>query len=267
MPTHYIHGFTPQEQQRLIAQAAMLAPQVFNGLDFSNARRLLEIGCGVGAELRHIARRWPALALTGLDLSAAHLQAARRYLNASGQAVIALVRGHAERLPFAESSFDRVVTIWLLEHVATPGRVIAEALRVLRPGGSLICTEVDNQHFAFTPEQPPIMDWWRRFNAFQRAGGGHPFIGSELAALAHSQGATAIETQPIAVISSHLRPWQRTRQLEYLHQLLLSGAASMLANGYADIAMKRRLTTAFAQLRANPDVHFEYHARRLVCRA
>jgi trans-aconitate methyltransferase len=44
-----------------------LAPNLFAGLEFSGACKLLEIGCGVGAELKIISERWPGLVLTGLD--------------------------------------------------------------------------------------------------------------------------------------------------------------------------------------------------------
>ena len=47
----YIHGFSSSEQARLIRQATVLEREVFRGLDFSDAVSLLEVGCGVGAEL------------------------------------------------------------------------------------------------------------------------------------------------------------------------------------------------------------------------
>ena len=121
MTRGYIHGFSPTEQARLMAQAELLAPSVLGGLALDPARDLLEIGCGVGAELKLIGRRWPHLRLTGLDLSETHLGAAAVHLVATpGPVGAALVRGDAYRLPFAERSFDRVLTIWMLEHVPDP---------------------------------------------------------------------------------------------------------------------------------------------------
>lgn len=48
------------------------------------------------------------------------------------------VRGRLESLPYASESFDVVACVWVLQHVRDPGRVLAELVRVLRPGGSLI---------------------------------------------------------------------------------------------------------------------------------
>ncbi len=81
MTTPYIHGFSNDEQSRLVEQANVLAPNVFSDIDFSHAREALEIGCGVGAELKIMCERWPRLRLIGLDWSETHLIAAKDVLS------------------------------------------------------------------------------------------------------------------------------------------------------------------------------------------
>ncbi|MEA1050557.1 class I SAM-dependent methyltransferase [Lamprobacter modestohalophilus] len=126
MSEHYIHGFSDAERLRLIAQAQMLSTPVFDGLDFSDAQQLLEVGCAVGAELHLIEQRAPHLALTGLDLSAQHLRAGHDWL--AQRERISLVQSDASTLPFADDSFDIGMTIWLLEHVRDAEVVIREPL-------------------------------------------------------------------------------------------------------------------------------------------
>lgn len=98
-------------------------------------RDILEVGCG--------AARWSiALAehgarAVGLDLSPAQLAHATALLRTS-RARVALVRGDAERLPFASSSFDLVFCDWGAITFCDPYRTIPEATRVLRPGGRLV---------------------------------------------------------------------------------------------------------------------------------
>jgi ubiquinone/menaquinone biosynthesis C-methylase UbiE len=135
MSVEYIHGFTATEQHRLVEQANVLAPNVFAGLGFSGITTLLEIGCAVGAELDILHRQWPHLELTGLDPSASHLAAARKLLATGIEGPrAALVRGDAYLMPFVEEIFDCVITIWMLEHVTDPVRVIRNALCLLRVG-------------------------------------------------------------------------------------------------------------------------------------
>jgi ubiquinone/menaquinone biosynthesis C-methylase UbiE len=199
----YVHGYPREEQHRLAEQTAVLAPNLFRGWDLCGCRSLLELGCGVGAELAHLRGLWPGLAPTGIDLSDGHLCAAREWLaERKGGVDIGLVRGNACALPFADGTFDAAITIWMLEHVADPRRLLGEALRVLSPHGRLVCTEVDNDTSAFAPEVPAIRDWWARFNRCQRRAGGDPWVGRRLAGLARSLGARDIATATLPIVSS-----------------------------------------------------------------
>jgi len=51
---------------------------------------------------------------------------------------MAVLQGGGEHLPFADASFDMVVSVWVLEHLETPENVFAEVWRVLRPGGHFV---------------------------------------------------------------------------------------------------------------------------------
>jgi len=267
MTSAYIHGFSAAERRRLLDQAALLAPEVFAGLDLGGAGRILELGCGVGAELLQIGHRWPGSDLTGLEHSQAQLSAARTLLApAIGAGRVRLVRGDARTLPFAPGSFDRVLTIWLLEHVDDPARVLAEAARALADTGRLICVEVDNGSLAFEPAVPAIADWWRRFNLAQSDGGGDPFVGRRLAALASTLGFRDIRTETLPVITSACSPQRRTRLLDYLEELLLSGADRLRTAGLAGAADIRALRSGVEQARRDTTITFRYFAVRLICR-
>ena len=261
MNERYIHGFSEQEQARLFAQARILAPGVFGGWDLSCVSNLLEIGCGVGAELEIIRERWPHVQLTGLDRSEEHLAAGRSRLPPN----IELVEGDATALPFPDASFDRVITIWMLEHVPDPGTVIREALRVLKPGGKLICTEVDNDTFRFDPPSAIIASWWGRFNQFQRDAGGDPWIGPKLAELAQRAGARDVEAVVTHQIDTLQQPGRRRIWLDYIEDLLLSGAESLERAGLVSAGERAGLRSEFERLRQDERVNFTYFATRLTC--
>lgn len=100
---------------------------------------ILEIGCGEGVLAIALGQR--GARVVGLDASWPMLNAART--RASGKRTdLALCQGRAERLPFADGSFDLVVAVTILCFVAEAESVFAEVGRVLRPGGRLVIGEL-----------------------------------------------------------------------------------------------------------------------------
>ncbi|MFI1996349.1 class I SAM-dependent methyltransferase [Actinoplanes sp. NPDC020271] len=96
--------------------------------------RVLDVGVGTGRTLPH----YPADAtVTGIDLSPAMLDHARRRATALGRAAD-LREGDAEHLPFGDASFDTVVCALALCTIPDPRAAIAEMRRVLVPGGRLL---------------------------------------------------------------------------------------------------------------------------------
>jgi ubiquinone/menaquinone biosynthesis C-methylase UbiE len=267
MSGDYIHGYSVAEQHRLIEQAAVLAENLYAGLDLGTARRLLELGCGTGAELAHLRARCAGLRLTGVDISAGHLAGARRYLAARDPLrEVELVQADAVRLPFADRSFDTVMTVWMLEHAAQPSAVMAEALRVLTDQGRLICSEVDNATLRVEPGLPAIDAWLDVFNRFQRDAGGDPCIGRRLTDMARRLGAGDIRSQTLPILSSRLQPHRRLELVDYLQTLLLSGADALLAARRINRREIEALRAAFDTVRADPSFELRYFAVRMTCR-
>ena len=113
--------------------------------------RLLDVGCGTARTLRQIAIAHPDLALVGVDLSRYYLEVARGLLRGRRAA---LAVGNGEALPLASGSFDAVTCVYLLHELPLDARrrVLAEARRVLRPGGLLVledaCQAADSPELA-----------------------------------------------------------------------------------------------------------------------
>jgi len=100
--------------------------------------RLLDVACGTGRFLREVRRTYPAMSLTGLDLSQPYLSEAERHLD--GLRPVHWIAANAESIPLADASQDIVTTIYLFHELPPDVRrtVISEMARVLKPGGLLV---------------------------------------------------------------------------------------------------------------------------------
>ncbi len=93
---------------------------------------VLDVGCGEGYLLRKAAGR--ASLIFGADLDGNRLRGTR---DRSGRSPVGFAVADAQRLPFADASFDRIICTETLEHVVDTQRALRELARVLRPGGRL----------------------------------------------------------------------------------------------------------------------------------
>ncbi len=101
----------------------------------------LDMGCGTAAFWRGLGRRWARARYFGLDLSWPMLRKGRDKLPPSGRARTALVQGSALELPLAGESVGMVVSQFALRNMRPRGQALQEALRVLKPGGTMYLLE------------------------------------------------------------------------------------------------------------------------------
>jgi SAM-dependent methyltransferase len=162
-----------------------ILPELTSGIDLG--KQMLEIGPGPGAATEWLRHRVPQLTAVEQDEEAvARLK--ERYAGTN----VEIVTGSGTELAFPDESFDTVGTFTMLHHVPTAAlqnKILAEALRVLRPGGVLIGSDSmasnDLHHFhaddTYNPVEPAtlltklqmlgfakitiIVDWSLRFIA------------------------------------------------------------------------------------------------------
>jgi SAM-dependent methyltransferase len=138
-------GFNPTWQRHVAAYRAadeLLPPD----------SPVLDLGCGVGHSFHRLAPR----ETVGMDLDAVAL---------AGQARETVV-GDMRTLPFEDGRFASVVSIQSIEHVPDPERVLAEVVRVLRPGGTAVLVTPNRLTFG-RPEEIIDPFHFREFDARQ----------------------------------------------------------------------------------------------------
>jgi SAM-dependent methyltransferase len=122
-------------QQRAILDAYL------GEVEFPPNARVLEVGCGTGAVTRLLARRPGVAEAVGVDPSPVFVAKAGELAAGLGNA--SFEEGDGRRLRFGDGGFDVVISHTVLCHVPEPERVLAEAFRVLRPGGVLAVCDGD----------------------------------------------------------------------------------------------------------------------------
>ncbi|MEU5975511.1 methyltransferase domain-containing protein [Streptomyces sp. NPDC047315] len=127
---------------------------VLHALGARPGHTVLDLGCGPGTDLGTLADAvGPAGAVVGVDASREMVERARARhegaqgaegdRGAEGAAGVQVLLGDVQRLPLADASVDLARTDRVLQHVTDPAQALAEARRVLRPGGRLVMAEPD----------------------------------------------------------------------------------------------------------------------------
>jgi ubiquinone/menaquinone biosynthesis C-methylase UbiE len=242
----YLHGTSPGEQARLVRQADVLEGVLLQGLSVAPDERVLDLGCGVGAVLGKLAAAFPGVRLAGADVSPEQVAGARRHLAALGVEA-ELVVADGARLPWPDHAFDRVVMVWVVEHLAHPLPVLREALRVLRPGGTLHLTETDYDTLRVSPPDAAIRAFLDAYVArFDSVGDAH--AGPRLGGLLERAGFDQVAVRMVGVHHWCPSGAERVRGfVEYLLEFLRPEVPAMEERAQTDEG-RARLGDGLARL-------------------
>jgi len=108
----------------------------------------IDVACGPGVVSRAIARKVGSV--SGVDLTPAMVEEAKKRADEEGIRNVDFALGDATALDFPDATFDGAITRLSLHHVPAPARVVAEMARVVRPGGSVVLSDLaaDDDHEA-----------------------------------------------------------------------------------------------------------------------
>jgi SAM-dependent methyltransferase len=211
--TDYSLGVDDAERARLLTQCAMHRAEAELLLDRVALRpgdQALDLGCGPLGVLDLLAERVGRSGrVVGLDREERYLAIARQELGARGLDGVELVAADAAGTDLEPRSFDLVHERLVLNNVPRPDAVVAEMVRLTRPGGHVAVQDVDWLTWTCLPEHE---DWDRLLRAAAAVWSGNVYLGRRLPALLGAAGLVDVEVEP------HLRVFQID---EPYHRLLV----------------------------------------------
>jgi ubiquinone/menaquinone biosynthesis C-methylase UbiE len=176
------------------ASGAAVKEAIAKRLCLSAGHRVLDVGCGIGTDVRLAAGRVkPTGLVIGVDRKLAMITTAKELLDQSTST--AYVLGDAGCLPFS-TAFDACRTERTLQHVNAPVDVLREMVRVTRPGGTVVAAEPD---WATLVVDHPDEALARKVQDVQVGGIRHPYVGRELYRMFVTAGLRDVEVEPVAM--------------------------------------------------------------------
>ncbi|MGE5753732.1 MAG: class I SAM-dependent methyltransferase [Deltaproteobacteria bacterium] len=187
-------------------QAATLSEILHADTLYPARSKVLEAGCGVGAQTVILARNNPKAKITSVDLSRESLRAARERVASEGFTNVTFRRADILHLPYVDDDFDHVFVCFVLEHLPNPVDALRCLHRVLKPGGTLTVIEGDHGSAYFHPDSPYARKTIQCLIDLQAGLGGNSRIGRQLYPLLKKAGYRGVRVSPRMIYVDSSRP-------------------------------------------------------------
>ncbi len=206
MKKTYIHGYDHRESIRLQDQASTLVELLHSDTSYPPGSRVLEAGCGVGAQTVTLARNSPSALITSVDISEASVTEAKTKVAAVGLTNVQFQQADIFHLPFGVDYFDHIFVCFVLGHLSRPLQALCALKNQLRRGGTITVIEGDHGSACFYPESEEAHKAIQCQVELQRRDGGNAMMGRELYPLLHSAGYISIRVFPVMVYADSSKP-------------------------------------------------------------
>ncbi len=205
-PEEYVHGDSEEEGARLLDQADTLSDLLHHDTRYSADDKILEAGCGVGAQTVVLAKNSPLTRFTSVDVSQASIDQARSAVKGLGLANVSFQVADIFNLPFEPESFDHLFVCFTLEHLGEPMLALEKLKTVLKPGGTITLIEGDHGSTYFHPDSRLALRTIECLVEMQAEGGGDANIGRRLFPLLNEAGFKNVGVSPRMVYADASRP-------------------------------------------------------------
>lgn len=202
----YVHGYTERETRRLQEQSLILEELLHNGTSYSPGSRVLEVGCGVGAQSLILLRRNPGIHLTSMDMSAESLHIAREQVEEAGYTGVEFRHENIFDHALAPGSYDHVFVCFVLEHMEDAVKALVHMMKLLKSGGTITLIEGDHSSGRWKPETPASRAAWDGLVTSQQMLGHDPDIGKRLLPLMREAGIHQPLVKPLEAYADQSAP-------------------------------------------------------------
>ena len=211
--SNYLLTSGTEEMQRLRLQAQVWEPaatEFLDTLNISPASRALDLGCGAMGVLAPLSRLVGAGGtVTGLDSDATQLAAARSFVEEAKLANVSIIEGDAFNTGLPAGHFDLVHIRFLFAPVGRDAELLAEMLRLVRPGGIVAIQEPDASCWNVAPPNPSWSGLKAAILAAFRAGGGDFDAGCRTFGILHAAGLERITQRNVVLAAYGHHPYKR----------------------------------------------------------
>jgi SAM-dependent methyltransferase len=205
-PDRYVHGYSAREAERLADQSVTLAELLHHDTRYPAGSRVLECGCGTGAQTVLLAAGSPEARIVSVDVSETSLEQARQRILAAGYRNVTFQVADLFDLPFADESFDHIFICFVLEHLADCGAALRALHRVLRPGGTITVIEGDHGSWYCSPQTAAASHAVECLIEIQARLGGDSLVGRRIFPLLTAAGFRQARVSPRMVYVDSSRP-------------------------------------------------------------
>lgn len=176
----YVHGYSERETERLNDQASSVKKLVHGDIRYPPGSKVLEAGCGVGAQTLTLALNSPEARFFSVDWARASLATAQETIGKAGITNVEFYHTDIFDLPFDEEYFDHLFICHLLEHLPDPVAGLTTLRKHLKKTGSVTVFEGDHGSCYFHPSTDEALKAWNCLIEVQARLGANSLIGREL---------------------------------------------------------------------------------------
>jgi len=255
----YVHGYSRRETQRLEEQSLILEELLHSGTSYLSGSRVLEVGCGVGAQTLILLRRNPGILLTSIDMSSESIQKAREKVEAKGYTNVEFRHEDILDSGLEPGSFDHLYICFVLEHMEQPVRALEHMMKLLKVGGTITIIEGDHSSGKWTPETEASRAAWNGLVVSQQMLGHDPDIGKRLQEIMSDAGIYQSQVEPRAVDPNQSDPVLLDGVVnQIITPMVFSAEKHVLANKMVDPHVWRDGLRDLSQVATSPDGTFFY---------